>query len=105
MFDELVDEADRVRVNEAMSRALAQREHFEVEFRVTWPDRSVHWILLRGLGRYQPADTLNAIVGFTLDITSRKEAELEQRAIAESEKRARGIATKWRARWIISSRP
>ncbi len=89
LFDELVDEADRVRVNEAMSRALAQREHFEVEFRVTWPDRSVHWILLRGLGRYQPADTLNAIVGFTLDITSRKEAELEQRAIAESEKRAR----------------
>ncbi|MFP3607939.1 PAS domain-containing sensor histidine kinase, partial [Paraburkholderia sp. SIMBA_053] len=33
--------------------------------------------------------TLKAIVGFTLDITSRKEAELEQRAIAESEKRAR----------------
>jgi PAS domain S-box-containing protein len=89
LFDELIDEADRARVKEAMERGLAQCEHFEVEFRVAWRDGTVHWILLRGLGRYQPDDTLKSIVGFTLDITSRKEAELEQRAIAESEKRAR----------------
>ncbi|WP_336601825.1 PAS domain-containing sensor histidine kinase [Paraburkholderia bengalensis] len=89
LFDELIDEADRARVKEAMERGLAQSEHFEVEFRVTWRDGTVHWILLRGLGRYQPDETLKSIVGFTLDITSRKEAELEQRAIAESEKRAR----------------
>ncbi len=89
LFDELIDEADRTRVKEAMERGLAQCEHFEVEFRVTWRDGTVHWILLRGLGRYQPDETLKSIVGFTLDITSRKEAELEQRAIAESEKRAR----------------
>jgi len=89
LFDELIDEADRARVKQAMERGLAQSEHFEVEFRVTWRDGTVHWILLRGLGRYQPDETLKSIVGFTLDITSRKEAELEQRAIAESEKRAR----------------
>lgn len=89
LFDELVDQADRARVKDAMTRGLAQREHFEVEFRVTWRDGSVHWILLRGLGRYLADETLKSIVGFTLDITSRKEAELEQRAIAESEKRAR----------------
>jgi len=89
LFDELIDPADRARVRAAMHQALAQHEHFEVEYRVTWPDGGVHWILLRGLGRYQADDALKTIVGFTLDITSRKEAELEQRAIAESEKRAR----------------
>ncbi|MEX3931573.1 ATP-binding protein [Paraburkholderia phymatum] len=89
LFDELIDVADRARVKDAMQRALARREHFEVEFLVTWPDLTVRWVLLRGLGRHHADDTLKSIVGFTLDITSRKEAELEQRAIAESEKRAR----------------
>ncbi|MEM5385781.1 ATP-binding protein [Paraburkholderia phymatum] len=89
LFDELIDDADRSRVKDAMQRALARREHFEVEFRVTWPDLTVRWVLLRGLGRHHDDNTLKSIVGFTLDITSRKEAELEQRAIAESEKRAR----------------
>ncbi|MEM5436270.1 PAS domain-containing sensor histidine kinase [Paraburkholderia diazotrophica] len=89
LFDELIDDADRARVKDAMQRALARREHFEVEFRVTWPDLTVRWVLLRGLGRYRDDNTLKSTVGFTLDITSRKESELEQRAIAESEKRAR----------------
>jgi PAS domain S-box-containing protein len=89
LLNELVDPADRARVNGAMSGSLAQHEHFEVEFRVRWRDGAMHWILLRGLGRYQADGVLKSVVGFTLDITSRKEVELEQRAIAESEKRAR----------------
>ncbi|WP_118179953.1 sensor histidine kinase [Paraburkholderia phosphatilytica] len=88
-FNELIDDADRARVRSVVVRALKRREHFEIDFRVVWPDGTTHWALVRGVGRYQPDGGVKSVLGFTLDITPRKEAELEQRAIAQSEKRAR----------------
>ena len=72
-----------------MTAALASHEPFEVDFRVGWADERVRWILVRGVGRYLHYGSLTRVLGFTLDITARKESELEQREIAESEKRAR----------------
>ncbi|RFU44950.1 PAS domain-containing sensor histidine kinase [Paraburkholderia sp. DHOC27] len=88
-FSELVFPDDRARVHAAMTASSENRLPFEVEYRVVWPAQSVHWILVRAEGRYLPDGTLKSMLGFTLDITTRKEAELEQQAIAESEKRAR----------------
>jgi signal transduction histidine kinase len=88
-FTALVCPDDRQRVREAITQAIENRQPFEVEYRVIWPAQSVHWILVRAEGRYLPGGMLKSMLGFTLDITTRKEAELEQQAIAESEKRAR----------------
>ena len=88
-FTELVYPDDRARVRETMLHAIENREPFEVEYRVVWPAQSVHWILVRAAGRYLGDGTLKSMLGFTLDITRRKEAELEQQAIAQAEKRAR----------------
>jgi signal transduction histidine kinase len=76
-------------LRDAMNHALAAHDHFEVDFRIGWASGAVRWILVRGVGRFLPVGTLGTVIGFTLDITSRKEAELEQREIAASEKRAR----------------
>jgi len=89
LFDEIVHPEDRARLRDAMNQALAAHDHFEVDYRVGWANGSVRWILVRGVGRFLPDGTLSSIIGFTLDITSRKEAELEQREIAASEKRMR----------------
>lgn len=89
LLNTLVYPDDRARVREAITQAIENRQPFEVEYRVVWPAQSVHWILVRAEGRYLPDGTLKSMLGFTLDITTRKEAELEQQAIAESEKRAR----------------
>lgn len=89
LFNEVVHPDDRSRLRDAMNHALAARDHFEVDFRIGWASGAVRWILVRGVGRFMPDGTLSSVIGFTLDITSRKEAELEQREIAASEKRAR----------------
>lgn len=89
LFGEIVHPEDRSRLREAMNEALSAHDHFEVDFRIGWASGTVRWILVRGVGRFLPDGTLSSVIGFTLDITSRKEAELEQREIAASEKRAR----------------
>ncbi len=89
LFEQIVHPEDRDRLRAAMNQALAVREHFEVDYRIGWASGAIRWILVRGTGRFMPDGTLSSVIGFTLDITSRKEAELEQREIAASEKRAR----------------
>lgn len=89
LIDEIVHPDDRARFRDSMNAALASHEHFEVDFRTGWADGPTRWILVRGVGRYLPDGALNTVLGFTLDITARKEAELEQREIAATEKRAR----------------
>lgn len=89
LFGEIVHPEDRSRLHDAMHQALAAHDHFEVDYRVDWASGNVRWILVRGVGRFLPDGTLSSVIGFTLDITARKEAELEQREIAASEKRAR----------------
>jgi PAS domain S-box-containing protein len=89
LFEQIVHPDDRERLRDAMNEALAAHEHFEVDYRIGWASGAIRWILVRGTGRFLPDGTLSSVIGFTLDITSRKEAELEQREIAASEKRAR----------------
>lgn len=89
LFGEIAHPEDSGRLRDAMNMAVASRDHFEVDFRVGWATGSIRWILVRGVGRFLPDGTLNSVIGFTLDITTRKEAELEQQQIALSEKRAR----------------
>ncbi|MFM0593096.1 sensor histidine kinase [Paraburkholderia dilworthii] len=89
LLEEIVHPDDRDRVREAMHQGLASHEHFDVDYRVGWASGAIRWILVRGVGRFSPDNTLSSVIGFTLDITARKEVELEQREIAASEKRAR----------------
>ncbi|WP_406698787.1 ATP-binding protein [Singulisphaera sp. Ch08] len=71
---------DRESVSERIERAFSTGEDYEAEYRVYWPDGSLHWIFARGRPIYHAVESTLGLVGLTLDVTSRKqnEALLEQ---------------------------
>jgi PAS domain S-box-containing protein len=67
---------DREKLVAAAEEAMARGESFaEAEFRVVWPDKSVHWLLLRAELRQDDNGAPAGAVGVTLDITARKREE------------------------------
>ena len=88
-WEMLVHPDDRESAIGSVQRAMATREPVEAEWRVTWPDGSVHWLF----GRFQlftdAAGEPFRLVGINIDITDRKNAET---ALRESEQRFRHMA-------------
>jgi PAS domain S-box-containing protein len=85
---------DLPRVEAEMRRCMAARAPFEAEFRVLWPDKSVHWHAARGLYLYDAQGRPDKMLGMAMDITARKQAEglltelnatLESRVIRRTE--------------------
>ncbi|MBK8005951.1 MAG: PAS domain S-box protein [Gemmatimonadetes bacterium] len=64
---------DRPRVAAAVARSLEGREPYAAEFRVRWPDGSVHWMAGRGqlLGEREGRPT--HMIGVLADVTERAE--------------------------------
>ena len=65
-------EADRSREN---------RLPFRHEFRIVWPDGSVHWMTARGTFSYDPDGKPVRLLGVAWDITERRRAETERRRL------------------------
>ena len=74
-FMKLIDPQDRAGLTEAIQQALEQKTTLNREFRVIWPDGSVHFLAGRGKGFYDPAGKPLRLTGVILDITERKQAE------------------------------
>ncbi|WP_254442362.1 EAL domain-containing protein [Duganella vulcania] len=74
-FLQCVCPEDRDQLLATMQQAVDNRTGYEVEYRVTWPDRSRHWLAAKAhvfCDEHQaPAGTL----GIIWDITARKDAE------------------------------
>jgi PAS domain S-box-containing protein len=66
---------DIERVEQAVAEALATHTDFEAEYRVLYPDGSVHWLVGRGRGIYNEAGEPVRMLGVILDISDRKRAE------------------------------
>lgn len=84
MLFDCIHPDDRNYVRDSVKQALEQQIDYEAEYRCIWPDRSVHWILARGRGIYETDGTPMRMIGVTLDITERKQAE---EALRQSEER------------------
>jgi PAS domain S-box-containing protein len=81
---EIIHPDDREQVLDTMRQALRDRDAYEIEHRVTWPDGSVHWVAVRGRGAYGADGQLLYIDGVTLDLTERKQLEESLRSQTEA---------------------
>ena len=85
----LVHPADRDCVESQLQESIEQRRFFDAEFRVVWPDGSVHWLLGKGSVSLDDSGRPVRMTGVNLDITDRKQAAA---ALQESEERFRNMA-------------
>jgi PAS domain S-box-containing protein len=66
---------DRQRVADAATTALQECTEFKEEYRTFYPDGTMHWILARGGGYYNPEGEPYRMSGTVLDISDRKATE------------------------------
>lgn len=78
---------DRQTLAHIINVSLENRTPYEAEFRVVWPDNTVHWLQEKGAVVSDETDGAFHLVGVVQDIQVRKMAEI---ALAESEVRFRG---------------
>lgn len=65
-----------------------QDENYSTEYRVIWPDQSIHWIAVRGQGFYDQQGKIIRMQGVVFDITERKNVEI---ALHDSEAKFRRL--------------
>jgi PAS domain S-box-containing protein len=77
-FEELlqaIHPEDRPKLREASQRAVEHGDGIDLEFRVQWPDQTVHWVLAQGGVSKYTAGKPACLSGINLDITRLKTAE------------------------------
>ena len=68
---------DRVMRATAIQRALETRSSYDVEYRIILPDGSVRWLAARGHPSPAAVDALPRMLGVSMDITRKKQADAE----------------------------
>jgi len=82
-WKERVHPDDLQLLDHAMQMALEGQKDFDIEFRVVWPDKTLHNICALGLVRHDAFGRPLRMIGTNWDITKRKQEELELRQAKE----------------------
>ncbi|MCF6158753.1 MAG: PAS domain S-box protein [wastewater metagenome] len=72
---EIVHPYDRKRAEQDVFRSIKEQKQLDTEYRVIWPDTSVHWVATKGKTFYDTGGKPLRMVGVNIDITERKRAE------------------------------
>ncbi|MBD2296504.1 GAF domain-containing protein [Anabaena sphaerica FACHB-251] len=73
----LVDPRDWQSVNLALNQAFVEQQDYYQEFRVVWPDGSIHWIEGRGQFFLNDAGQAVRLLGTMVEVSDRKLAEIK----------------------------
>jgi PAS domain S-box-containing protein len=68
-------------IEEAIARSMRTRSEYREEYRVVWPDGSIHWVEARGQFFYDPHGNPVRMIGVVLDVTARKATERQVREL------------------------
>jgi PAS domain S-box-containing protein len=82
-FEERAHPSDVEAVREALARHLAERTPYDIECRLRMHSGGYGWFHLRGLAVWNEEDQPTRMAGSITDITARKQAEQEQKALVE----------------------
>ncbi len=74
-LQQVMHAADRELFQATFRHALRHGADFQVDYRVVWPDGSVHWISNRGQVHRGANGRAERVIGVAMDITDRKVAE------------------------------
>jgi len=66
---------DRKVLGDGISAAIEEKRDYGLEFRVVWPDGSVHWQAAKGRAFYDETGHTTRMVGISMDIDERKHTE------------------------------
>ncbi|POA21855.1 diguanylate cyclase [Pseudomonas sp. FW300-N1A1] len=86
------DDRERVRAGEL--RCLATGENHDEEYRVVWPDGSVHWLRETGNVVKTPEQSIVKMMGVVRDITDEKASANQLQRLASALEQARRSATR-----------
>jgi PAS domain S-box-containing protein len=84
---QVVHRDDRRHLQATVEQAIIGGADFRVEYRILWPDKTIHWLEVRGRV-LQQAGRPARLAGVSTDISERKQAEA---ALRDSETRLRAI--------------
>jgi PAS domain S-box-containing protein len=76
-FLDIIHPEDRTWFTQAVAHALQAGTAFEAEFRILWPDGSLHWMLGKGRVLYDGTGQPRRMLGVGMEVTARKRAETE----------------------------
>ena len=88
-WSDRVHPEDLPRVKAHMRHAMEEKVPFDVEYRIVWPDKSVHWVNVSSKYYFDDGDHCKRLMGAVMDITERKQSEA---SLQESELRFRTMA-------------
>ena len=77
-LNECIHPEDRDRVRDLVESAIAFDRDYKAEYRVIYPDGSIHWVLGRGRVTDKIDGQPSRMIGMTVDITERKQLEAER---------------------------
>jgi PAS domain S-box-containing protein len=82
-WERRVHPEDLERIHVATHKARDNHENLEIQYRIIWPDGSVHWIDAFGRFSYDAEGHPVRMLGVLTDITERKKVEADLRASEE----------------------
>lgn len=83
-YQAFVHADDRDRLASAVANALKEKRGHQIEYRVVWPDHSVHWVEGRGELFFDEQGNVSMMAGICMDITKRKRTERDLRFVARA---------------------
>jgi PAS domain S-box-containing protein len=91
-FESRIHPDDLAHVEATVQRCIKERTDYQCEYRVVWPDGSIHWLCGFGRFHYDPAGEAVRMVGVAVDITGRHQASAILRESEELRHRASQLA-------------
>jgi PAS domain S-box-containing protein len=83
-FISIIHADDRQQALAAIQGALETGRQFSVEFRVVWPDGSIHWVAGLGRAYYDEQRAPVRMVGIGLEVTEQRRVVEVERVLAEA---------------------
>ncbi len=87
-INSMMHRRDRGRIAQSFQRAMIERKHYEMEFRIMRPTGEARFIVLQGRCETDSEGDVSALFGIMQDVTERNQYERELREAKESAERA-----------------